>query len=429
LKRYQAFAMRLSLGVVDQILSSGSNFIATLVAARTLGATHFGSFSVILVSYLMALGFNRGLCGEAMLVRPGEGEDERRARGSRATASAVYVGLGASVIFVVVSSLTHGDLSRCALVMAFVMPGLLLQDTLRYAAFSRDEPKAALISDGFWTVGQFVAFGLLALEVAQPTPAVVVLCWALPGVGGGLLQMAIDRVVPRLRSGVEWIAANRDLSLRYALDFLSSQGAGQVATYALAGISGVTAVGTLRGAQTLFGPLNILLTGTYIVLVPEGRRAVQRSTRQLTVMCLTAALAFMTTAFVVLGLLLLLSHDQGAAILGPTWPAARTVLLPVALGNAAGGLYAGATTGLRAMSAAGSLLRVRLITMPTAILCPLVGAVLGDAKGMAYGIVVAELIAITWYAMAYRREIRAFVPSSDPLTPFVPVDDPDLYGV
>lgn len=407
----RAFGRRLGVGVVDQIFSSGSNFLATLVAARLLSAVDFGSFSVVMVSYLFALGMNRGVVGEVILVRPGDGIEEQRRHAGRALTASLLVGAAGTVLFAIAALLTNGPLSHTLWVGGLVLPFLLAQDCLRYAAFSRDRPSAALVSDGIWVGGQIVAFTALIASPVTVTPAWVLLCWALPGILGLVVQAVLDRVRPALSSGLGWVLEHRDLSFRYALDFLTLQGAGQLGTYVLLVVSGIVAVGSIRGAQTVFGPLNVLLTGTYVVLVPEGRRAVQRSKDLLTKMCIVASATFMATAFLVLGALLLLTPQEGSWLLGPTWTSARTVLLPIGLANAVGGLYAGATAGLRAMAAAKSLLRVRLLTMPTTVALPVIGAVVGDAAGMAYGLVAAELIAIAWYVPAYRRELAAYDPT------------------
>lgn len=403
-----AFVRRLGLGVADQICSSGSNFGATLVAARLLPAVEFGSFSVVMVSYLFALGLNRGVTCEVILVRPGDDAAEQRLRARRALTASLLVGALSGVLLWIAAAMTNGPLSHTLLVAGAVLPLLLAQDCLRYAAFSRNEPSAALVSDGIWIVGLVVSFGALVGSSARVTPAWVLASWAAPGILGWVVQAWRDRVRPLVRSGAGWIVEHRDLSYRYALDFVSLQGAGHLGTYVLMVVSGLAAVGGLRGAQTVFGPLSILLTGTYVVLVPEGRRAVERSKRSLTVMCVASSLAFAVAAFAVLATLLLLSPAEGELLLGSTWGPARSLLVPIGLANAVGGLYAGATAGLRAMAAARSLLRVRLLTMPTTIALPVLGAVLHDASGMAYGLVAAEVVAIAWYVPAYRRELAAY---------------------
>jgi O-antigen/teichoic acid export membrane protein len=412
-----ALLRRLSLGVVDQLLSSGSNFVALLLGARYLSVTGFGDFSLAMLSFTLTLGIARALCSEAMLVRPGSGPDEHRRRNREATGAVVWVGLVAGAVFASTAIASSGSLARCFAVLAVLIPGLLVQDTLRYAAFARGAPRAALESDLMWFVVQMVAMVAL-ISATAPTGPQMLAAFALPGLLAGLVQAVRERVVPSVRSGASWILRNRDLSVRYALDFLSGQGAAQVGAYVLAIVSGVAALGSIRGGQTLFGPVNIFLTGAYIVLVPEGRHAARRSKRSLTMMCGASSAAFALFAAAMLGAFLVLSTSQGEMILGSTWVGARSVIVPVGIAAIAGGVLAGPSTGLRALSAAKIILRIRLVTIPTTVALPIAGAVLGGAEGLAWGIAASVWWNTGWYWGGYFRALHGFDPASvvdDPL--------------
>lgn len=402
---------RLSVGVVDQLLSSGSNFLALLLGARYLGVTGFGNFSLAMLSFTLTLGIARALCSEAMLVRPGGEPAEHRERIRQATGAVVWVGLVAGAAFAATAIASSGSLAECFAVLAVAIPGLLVQDTLRYASFSRSQPRAALESDLIWFVGQ-AAILVALISRGTPTAPEMLLAFVIPGVIAGLVQAAREQVFPAVRSGVAWVLANRDLSVRYALDFLSGQGAAQLSAYVLAIVGGVAAVGSIRGGQTLFGPVNIFLTGAYIVLVPEGRHAARRSKRSLTTVCVGASAAFALFAAAMLGLFLLLSPSQGRMILGSTWPGARSVIVPVGIAAIAGGILAGAQAGLRSLAAARTILRIRLVTIPTTLALPIAGAVIGDAEGLAWGIAASVWWNVGWYWGGYFRALGDFDPAS-----------------
>ncbi len=404
MSRASAFVRRLSLGVVDQLLSSGSNFVALLLGARYLDVVEFGSYSLALVSYTLTLGVTRALCSEALLVRPGEGAEVRRNHADAAGA-AVWVGLAASVAFALAALFTSGATALCLFVLAVTMPGLLVQDTFRYAAFARGTPRSAVVSDATWFAGLVLGFGGLVMAGAASAPAML-LAWTLPGVLAGWRRVVHEGVMPRVGSGIAWITRNRDLSVRYVLDFITGAGAALVASYVLVVTADVTAVGSIRGAQTIFGPVNILLTGAYIVLVPEGRRAAARSARALTVACVAASVVFAAVAAGLLLVFLSLDGAQGRLLLGGTWDGARTVLVPVGLASVAGGSMAGAIAGLRSLAAARELLRVRLFTIPTTLALPIVGATFWEARGLAYGILISVWWNVGWYWLGYARALR-----------------------
>ena len=417
----RGLARRLSVGVTDQLLSSGSNFLALLVGARYLDADGFGSFSLALLSYTLTLGITRALCSEALLVRPGDTPASHRARVADATGSAAWVGVVAAIAFSGAAVVSSTPLDRCFLLLAVAMPGLLVQDTLRYAAFARSQPRAALESDAIWFVGLLVALAVLIGRGSPSAPAMLV-AFAVPGVLAGGVQAWRERVRPAVGGGPRWISRHRDLSLRYLLDFLSGAGAAQLAAYVLVVVAGVAAVGSIRGAQTIFGPVNILLTGASIVLVPEGRHAARRSKRSLTAVCVVASASFAALAAAMLGIFLVLSPAEGRLILGSTWASARTVVFPVGLASIAGGVLAGPMAGLRSLAAAKALLRIRFFTLPTTIALPIIGAVGWEAKGLAYGIAVSVWWNVAWYWSGYFRALRAFDGTVSDPTEAVPAD-------
>jgi O-antigen/teichoic acid export membrane protein len=413
--RRRNLARRLSVGVTDQLLSSGSNFVATIVAARYLDADGFGYFALAMLSYTLTLGAVRALCGEALLVRPGDDFVHRRDRAGRATGAAVWVGVAASAIFAMASVLGDGEMARTFAVLALAAPGLVLQDTLRYVAFSRGEPKAALLSDAIWFIGMVVCFGAV-IRWADPTAALMLAAFAIPGLVGGAVQAVRDRIVPRLGAELSWILTNRDLSFRYALDYLSAAGAAQLASYLLVAVAGAASLGAIRGAQTLFGPVNILYTGASIVLVPEGRIAVHRSRGALTRMAVAASIALAVVSAGLLTIYLALSPSQGQLILGSTWDAAVSLVVPVGLASLAGSAAAGPLAGLRSLGAASTILRIRLLTIPATVLLPVAGALIGDARGLAYGIAAASVVQAVWAWVGYRQAMRTYEPA-DPVEP------------
>lgn len=419
----RGLARRLSVGVVDQLLSSGSNFLALLAGARSLDRAGFGSFSLALLSYTLTLGITRALCAEALLVRPGDTPEAHRSRVRDATGSAVWVGVLAALVFSGAAIASSTPLDRCFLLLAVAMPGLLVQDTLRYAAFARSEPRAALESDAMWFVGLVVVLAVLAVR-GVPSAPVMLVAFAVPGVLAGVVQAAREGVRPAIAGGPRWISQHRDLSFRYLLDFLSGAGAAQLAAYVLVVVAGVAAVGSIRGAQTIFGPVNILLTGASIVLVPEGRHAAGRSKRSLTTVCLVASASFAALAAAMLGIFLLLDPEEGRLILGSTWTSARTVIVPVGLASIAGGVLAGPMAGLRSLAAAKALLRIRFFTLPTTIVLPIAGAIGWEAKGLAYGIAISVWWNVAWYWNGYFRALRAFDGTvTDPTAPVASSDD------
>ena len=404
---------RVGIGVIDQVLSSTSNFITAVVAARYLDKDAFGAFALAIVAYTMNLLIVRALCSEAILVRPGEGDDDRRARAASVVGAAVWVGVVLGAAYVVVGLNLDSTVRGPLIVLGLLTPGLLAQDTMRYVSFAQGRPLSAVINDGFWLVSQFLVLAvLLWLDLFDPSRLLA--GWGLAGITAGFVQMRRDRLVPALGHGFRWIRSNRDLSARYLMDMISGQGASLLASYVLAGVAGVAAVGSIRGAQTLFGPVNIVLLGSMIVLVPEGRRIVAVSAGRLLTMCVIASGLFASVASLVTVALMVTPSDVGSRVLGSTWTGAHSVILPVGLAAVAGGVLAGAFSGLRSIAAADAMLRTRLITTPAALALPIGGALLAGANGLAYGVALSVWWNVIWFWRTFNRALKSH--SAAPIT-------------
>src|SRR2546430_383339 len=133
----------------------------------------------------------------------------------------------------------------------------------------------------------------------------------------------------------------------------------------------------MRGAQVLLGPAYVFAVGARLALLPEVVRVARSGTAGLLRSCavLSAALG---GGIALWGLALsALPARLGVDLLGPTWAPARRVLVPVTPVYASGAVILGATTGLRALAAAGRSLRARLVVSVAQV----GGAVTGAAPG------------------------------------------------
>ncbi len=262
--RRQATA-RLFVGLLDQIVSSGSNFLVTLIAARTLTSAHFGAFSVAMVLAMSTVGLCRALCSEAILVRPGDGPEARAERLTALVSSAWCVGLVASAAFGATAAFTTGELSRCVTAVAVLIPFVLLQDTLRLVGFAHGRPQEALASDVVWTVALVVGYVLVHRQ--GPSAPLLLAAWLASGALAGILHAAHRRVRPHLRQGFGWVLQHRDLSGPYALTFLSTQGSGYVSSLLLAASAGVAEAGAVRGAIALLAKVSLIVDGRLLLIM------------------------------------------------------------------------------------------------------------------------------------------------------------------
>src|SRR3954470_1023437 len=90
---------RTSLGVLDQTLSSGTNFALGIFVAAVVGARQFGAFSLVYAWYGASVGVSAGLASSPLLVRfSGVPADEFQNAERDALGTALSTGLVSSIL-------------------------------------------------------------------------------------------------------------------------------------------------------------------------------------------------------------------------------------------------------------------------------------------------------------------------------------------
>ena len=402
----RSLSQRFGWGVADQALSSLTNFGLGLFAARSLPPAEFGAFALVFAGYLLALGTVRAVTSEPFVVRyaavPGS---EWRTGAAAATGGALAVAALAGTSCVAASFFLQGSLRTGFLALGVTLPGLLLQDTWRFTFFAARRGSSALINDLVWTVSLVVALTIVLLSDLR-SAGWLVLAWGAAGTVAGLVGAIQASTLPAPGRSLEWLRQQRDLIPRYFGEFSVTTVVGQVTTFALGAIAGLTEVGALRAGQILLGPLNVLFLGVNIVAVPEGVRALLDSSRRLLDACRRLS-AFLATCALVVGALVWSVPDSiGTMLLRDNWAGARLVVVPLALGMALFGLLLGAGVGLRSLAAARLSLRAKLLTAPLTLVGGVTGATVAGAVGAAWGTTLAVAIGVVIWWHYFHRGLR-----------------------
>src|SRR5271155_794056 len=144
---------RVVIGFGDQALNSFSNFNATVVGAATLSAPDFGRFSLIFALYLIANGIVRSVLSDPLVVLyPASAHETARYQSRRGVRLALVFGGTTGILLAVASLFLSGELRIAMLILAIGMPGLAMQDFLRYSCFTLAQPGRALANDGIWVL-------------------------------------------------------------------------------------------------------------------------------------------------------------------------------------------------------------------------------------------------------------------------------------
>jgi O-antigen/teichoic acid export membrane protein len=297
------------------------------------------------------------------------------------------------------------------LALALVLPGLMLQDSCRMIAFTLGRPQLAALMDAVWTIP---LFGLLAILVGHGQHQVggLIVAWGASGALSALLGLAVLRTRPVLARSLGWVREHRDL-IRYLLpEYFLSLGAAQFGILLVGVIANASAVGSLRAAQVLLGPLGIVGTAVFQFAVPEVARRASAPSRLLASLAagLSGGLGLLAVGYV--ALMLLLPHELGVALFGDSWAGAAAVLLAMGLSSVASALAHGPAGVLYGLSQARATFRLNLVKGPVLLLALLISTSVAGAVGAAWAMAAVEAIVLPVWIWTLRRTLRQ---RSDPL--------------
>ncbi|MFD9370622.1 hypothetical protein ACFWA6_23385 [Streptomyces sp. NPDC060020] len=380
--------------VLDQAASSATNILVLVLAARLSSAAGFADFSMVYVTFSVLLGLNMAYVGQSLVLEKGERLDAlcRSAAGFTGAASAVV-----GALLVVVSLALPATPGRAFLALGLVLPLVLLQDGLRYCFSALRAPERALAADALRLVCVVAA---LAVQPEGASAGRLVLVWglsAVPALGLGLwllrpyVRGARTDLRPYLRRG--------HLGQRFVVEFAVGNGSSQLAALGLGVFATPLAVGALRGATTLFGPLNVLFNSANSFGPPVlGRLGGKRATVRATAL-LGLALAALGAGWG--AVLYALPERVGRQLLGDTWAATAALLPATGAQYAVMGLGTCALLTLRVLAPKATLsLQVVFSVLSVGLLLGgyAVGGVAGAAWGLAAGSALKALAA--WLRVA-----------------------------
>jgi O-antigen/teichoic acid export membrane protein len=396
----------LSWGLADQAMCSLTNFLLTAYIARSLGATQFGAFALAYVTYGFANNVSRGLSIEPLLVRfSGVEWKWRRATGG-CTGTALLVGLSTGSLALIAGVLIGGTTGLAFVALGLVLPGLLLQDSWRYAFFAVGRGHQAFVNDTVWALVQVPL--LVGLKMTGHANVFwFIMAWGAGAYVGAVIGMFQARVVPSLVGATFWLIAHRDLGPRYMLENTGANAANTVQSYSVSSILGVATVGDMQAANVLMGPFRIILFGLGMITLPEAARVLRNSPRRLPLFCLalSGGLALAALAWGAV-LLVALPLGVGHLVLGSLWRPAYPLVLPTVLAIAGNCASVGSGTGMHALGAARRSLRASM--MNSAIIIPLgiAGALLAGVLGTLYFTAAASWLTMGMSWWYFRKAMR-----------------------
>jgi O-antigen/teichoic acid export membrane protein len=326
-----------------------------------------------------------------------------------ASATATMVGTVAGLGCVVLGLLLPPPIGPAFIALGILLPGLMLQDSVRFAFFATGRPRSALLNDVVWTV--LLLLALVMVHNAGPHEDTIGVVLSLVAFGGtasiaamfGLYQL---RLLPRPSRVSGWLREHRQLSPRYLAENVSATGASQIRYSVLGGLAGLASVGYMRGAEILMGPFLVVLSGVSQVSVPEASRVLHRDPRRLPHFCaaLGGAQALGALAWGAV-LLLILPLGPGQLLLKEIWTPASQLIVPVTLSVCAASVLTAVTAGLRATGAARRSLRAQLAFASAYLLLGVCGAILFGVQGVCWSGVLAISFGVVFSSLQLRAAL------------------------
>lgn len=389
--------------LADQAVSSLTNVALSIVVARLVTSDEFGGFSVALIAFSFAIGLLRAIVCEPQVISAVKLGPRGRARAAReATGTAVSLGLVGALICTLVAIPLTPEARWSLWGLALTLPGILVQDTMRFIFFSARRPHLATVIDVVWAVAQFTGIAVL-IGLGFDGLFWFVLAWGGAAGLSGLLGLFLNRTVPRPLRTVAWWRRQHNLSSRLAMDYLILMGLVNLAYFLVGAILGLRALGALRGTQVLLGPLQLISSSITAFALPLFSRISAGGRSVLWPSALTSAGAGLIA--IGWGLALLILPDSiGTMLLGETWALAKQVLPQMSVVYIAISAATGALIGLKSMTHSGTVLGVTLIQAPLFLLLGTLGAQFFGLSEAAVGMAVAQVIgtAVAWFALLHR---------------------------
>ncbi|WP_338673497.1 hypothetical protein V1460_10590 [Streptomyces sp. SCSIO 30461] len=392
--------------VLDQAASSLTNIAVLVIAARVSTAHGFAAFSMVYLTFTVLLGLNTAYAGQVVVLTRGD----TATTGAACRSAVAFTGLAATacgVLLAVAGTVTAAVGSTgpggAFLALGIVLPLVLVQDVLRYAFSTLRRPGLALVTD---TLRLLCVVPALLLQPQHTAPGLLVAVWGLSAVPALLLGLRL--LWPHVRgtrTDLRPYARRGHLGRRFAVEFAVGNASSQLAVLGLGLFAAPLAVGALRGASTLFGPLNVLFNSVNAFGPPllnrfDGRRATARAAAFLGLVLCAVGLGW--------GLVLhALPDGVGRQLLGETWQSAASLLPATGAQYAVMGLGTCALVTLRVLSPR-STLSVQVVFSLLSVVLMLGGYLLtGSALGAAWGLAAGSALKAVAAWIRAARVVRA----------------------
>lgn len=262
-----------ALASSSQAMSAASNFLIAMALGRGGGEVAVAPFALAFIVYNAILGLQRALVTDVLLAVPFDGDRDGRREDAMALTTALALGAVSAAVVLTVGSIADHPLVW----LAFALPGMLLEDALRYLLFRRGRVGAAALVDATWAAVSISGFLVL---VHHPTTNMAFVIWGAGGLLGSVVGLRATRLRPApLAASLTWWRAHVWTGSRWlAIESVIFHMDQLVTGFGLAFMAGKAAFGEWQITESLLGVaaflnVGLLVTGiTHMSRVGNDRR-------------------------------------------------------------------------------------------------------------------------------------------------------------
>ena len=398
-----------TLTVMDQALSSGSNFAVAVVVARLAGARALGVFSLAYAIWLFLASLHRSLVTDPMAIHgDARSSAAKRKIGTGLAADLLLGVVGACICLAIGLALRLAGQETFGTALLSVSPwlvALVAQDFWRWAGFMSGRPGRSLANDAVFAGIQAVLFGYLLLDVDNPSTTLVVGAWGVAAAGAALFGFWQFGVRPVPSGAWALLRSRWHLSGWLVGHEVSMWGTSQGLLVVSGAFLGPVALGGFKAAQTLVsGPAMVLFQAGGSVGLPEASKALaeqgdaglRRVTRWVN---LAAGSAVALIAVVVI----FAGRQIMTTVYGPAFGSYHMAASLLGVGFTVGTSALGPIMALKAMRRTRPLLETQLMTFVATMVMVLILAPIFGANGAAIASVGANVVLTVLVVSALRR--------------------------
>lgn len=339
---------------VSLAAGSAANIVPMVGASVSGDAVLVGTLGVLMATYVIALCAVKGLLGEPLLLTTDRRPDDTELAASLALLCGVATALVSTPLLL---SMLPAAWTAVATV-ACAMPVVLLQDVLRYVAFTRGAASDAAFSDVAWALVTLLST-VVTVWLGLASAAVLVGGWMLGGVAGCLYLVWRLRPSFPHRGLRAFLTRDRALRLHLTSDALLTTGSLQASLLLAVPLIGLAGAGVFRFLQLIFGPVTLLFGVLYVEVVSRNRLDASGPSpvRAATVMAAMVAVVTAIMAAAVWSVPVGTAYALGGDVLARS----QSYLGVFALGQIASSSGAAAATGLRLAGHSGRAASIRVV--------------------------------------------------------------------